>query len=111
MEQYERLIPLVQQHAAGGYIYAAPDCPKVYFLSGLRNPTRTLFDFFDNAMGRTERILNAIEAHQVKVVVIRNDRRILRQFSPSLPPDLAGALQQRFPNSATVAWFEVRWRP
>src|SRR5439155_25723243 len=36
---YDELIPLVQSHAAGKFIYAAPDCPEVYFLSGLQNPT------------------------------------------------------------------------
>ena len=38
-KQYEQLIPVVQEHAAGNsFIYAGPDCPEVYFLSGKQNP-------------------------------------------------------------------------
>src|ERR1700674_3477132 len=44
---YSQLIPLIQEHAGTGEIYAAPDCPQIYFLSGYRNPTRALFDFLE----------------------------------------------------------------
>ena len=46
-DEYERLVAELRAHASSGYMYATPDCPEVYFLSGLRNPTRTFFDFFD----------------------------------------------------------------
>ena len=39
--QYDRLVPLVTGLAGGGSLYAGPDCPEVYFLTGLPNPTRT----------------------------------------------------------------------
>jgi hypothetical protein len=104
---YEQLIPLVQQHAgAGDFIYAGPDCPEVYFLSGKQNPTRTLFDFFDSPIGRTERVLATIESHQVKVAAILTQPA----FSPPMANDLLAALRERFPNSAVVGKFEVRWR-
>jgi hypothetical protein len=105
--EYERLVPEVRKHAAGGFMYAAPDCPEVYFLSGLRNPTPTLFDFLDDPAGRTERILNALEKHQVKVIAIFGKPA----FSPPLAPDLRRVLAERFPESTTVGRFEVRWRP
>jgi hypothetical protein len=103
---YGRLIPLMQEHAAGKYAYAAPDCPEVYFLSGLRNPTRTLFDYFDDPDRRTTRILSAIEQNRVNVVAILNKP----PFSLPLAPDLRAALAERFPNSSIVGRFEVRWR-
>jgi hypothetical protein len=103
---YERLIPLIQEHAKGGYAYAAPDCPEVYFLSGLQNPTRTLFDFFDHPEDHTRRTLSAIEQNRVNVVAILTRP----PFSGPLAPDLRAALTQRFPNSSTVGRFEVRWR-
>lgn len=106
-QEYERLIPLVQDHAAGEYIYAAPDCPEVYFLSGLRNPTRNLFDFLDDPAGRTARILSTLETHHVKVVAILTQPA----FSGPLEPDLRAALIERFPDSVSVGRFEVRWRP
>ncbi len=105
--QYELLIPLLHEHAAGTFIYAAPDCPEVYFLSGLRNPTRTLFDFFDEPAGRTERILGALQTHQVNEIAIFSSP----WFSGPLAPDLRAALQERYPRAATVGQFEVRWRP
>lgn len=105
-QEYEQLIALVQGHAAGGYMYAAPDCPEVYYLSGLRNPTRALFDFMDDAAGRAERTLSALEAHQVNVVAILNQPA----FSAPLAPNLRTALTERFPHSTTVGRFHVRWR-
>jgi hypothetical protein len=97
---------MAQQHASGQFIYAAPDCPEVYFLTGLRNPTRTLFDFFDEQEGRTQRILNAIQNHHVNVIVVASQQ----PFSPPIAPDLLSALKDQFPQSAKVGRFVVRWR-
>lgn len=106
-EQYDRLIPVVEEHAGSGqFIYAAPDCPEVYFLSGKQNPTRTLFDFLDEPTGRSERVLHAIESHQVRVVAILTRPG----FSPPLSADLVNALRERFPDSTKIGRFEVRWR-
>ena len=46
---YDELIPFVQHLAAGRHLLAGPECPEVYFLSGLKNPTTILFDFFREA--------------------------------------------------------------
>jgi hypothetical protein len=106
--EYEQLIPLVQQHAgASDFIYAGPDCPEVYFLAEKHNPTRTLFDFFDEPAGHTARILAAIEAHHVEVVAIL----VRPEFSPPMSPELVSELRREFPNSTDVGRFEVRWRP
>jgi hypothetical protein len=101
----EELVSLVTQHARGNYIYASPDCPQVYFLSGFRNPTRTLFDFLDEPMGRTGRILAMIHAHRVNLVVINH----APSFSGPVAPDLLGALEHEFPERAMVGDFEIRW--
>ena len=105
-ETYESLIPLVQRHAAGGFIYAAPDCPEVYFLSGLGDPSGILFDFFDDPANRTERILKTIERNAVNVVVLNNST----YFSRPIAADLREALTTRFPNSTAVGRFNVRWK-
>jgi len=103
---YERLIGLVQEHAQGPFIYAAPDCPEVYFLSGRRNPTRTLFDFFDSEAGRSTRILRALQQHDVRVVVINTHP----PFSAALDAALGAALVSQFPTAQQVGPFTVRWR-
>jgi 4-amino-4-deoxy-L-arabinose transferase-like glycosyltransferase len=106
-EAYRRLIPMLRARARGGYIWASPDCPEVYFLSGLRNPTRTLFDFFDEPAGRTARVLHALEQHGVTVVVM-NARPA---FSQPIPDDLVAALETRYPYATNIGTFHVRWRP
>jgi hypothetical protein len=105
-EMYRRAVPLLQQHARGGYTWAAPDSPELYFLSGLRNPTRSLFDFFDDTTGRTTRTLEALDRHAVTAVVINS----APQFSPEIAPDLAAELGRRYPHAADVGKFQVRWR-
>lgn len=105
-EVYRVLIPLLQARARGGYTWASPDMPEVYFLSGLKNPTRSMFDFFDDTTGRSARILAALGAHGVTAVVL--NRR--PAFSAPLADDLVGALEQRYPFGANVGPFQVRWR-
>jgi hypothetical protein len=101
------LIRIIAEHARGTYIYATVDCPEVYFLSGFRNPTRTLFDFLDEQSGRTQRIMAAIRTHEVNLVVINN----AGSFSDPVPPDLREAFENEFPEQTSVGSFEVRWKP
>lgn len=105
---YDELIPLIQSHARGKFMYAAPDCPEVYFLSGLRNPTRTLFELFDERAGRTERILDVLESHDVSVVAF--NEATARDEPKDLDPALRTAIEQRFPHSQEIGYYEVRWK-
>jgi len=100
------LVGLIHQHAQGDYIYATPDCPQVYFLSGFRNPTRTQFDFLDDPVGRTERILTSIHAHKVNLVVIYRSP----SFSGPVPADLLEQLEVEFPQTVDTHNYQVRWR-
>jgi len=104
--QYETLIPVVLAHARSQYTYATPDCPEVYFLSGLRNPTRTIFDFFDDSKDRTNRIMRELKKHDVHVVSLN----LKPQFSGPVPQDLESALEARFPQHTRIGNFIVRWR-
>ena len=58
---YDAMIPLVRAHAVGNFIYAAPDCPEVYFLSGLNSPSRHYFEFAEDPHDYTKRTLEALE--------------------------------------------------
>lgn len=104
--EYVELVAMVRTHAKTGYMYAAPDSPEVYFLSGLRNPTRVLFDFFVSRESRVAQTLGAIDRHAVSVIAI--NRR--PAFSGPLPGALTWRLRQQFPHSDSVGRFEVRWR-
>jgi len=106
-DEYARLIPLIQQHATGDYIYAGPDAPEVYFLAGKRNPTRTLFDFLGrDTTNHNQNILDAIARNEVNVIAVREQP----YFSRPLSPQLIQALAVKFPNSQAVGEFQVRWR-
>jgi hypothetical protein len=102
---YEQLIPFIQFHASGKFIYCAQDCPQVYFLSGLENPTRTLFDFLEDPRGRTDRIMSLLESRKVNVVAINDNPK----FSGPIDPVLRQALEQRYAHAMQFGPFEVRW--
>lgn len=104
--EYERLVELVKRHARGEYIYAGPDSPEVYFLSGLRNPTRTILEFLDLTDGRETRVLREIDKRRVRVVVLQSEP----EFSNPLSGEMVSALEGRFPHWERVGRFEVRWR-
>ena len=105
---YTQLVDVVRRHAGSdsSYIYAAPDAPEVYFLTGLKNPTRTMYDFFDNKEARTERLLASLRAHDVRVVAINTTP----EFSPKVEGVLRSTLEREYPRSVGVGPFEVRWR-
>lgn len=103
---YSRLVTTVRGRARGPWVYATPDCPEVPYLTGLKNPTRTLFDFFDDPNGRTNRILSTLDRDSVRVAVIN----LRPGFSGPPPADLQAGLEQRFPNRIIIGRFDVRWR-
>jgi hypothetical protein len=105
-EAYEELIPLIQEHAGTGEIFAAPDCPEIYFLAGYRNPTRSLFDFFEDDSRNRKRILRLLDERPIRVIVLNR----YPPFSAPMPPDVRQALLARYPYSANIQNFEVRWR-
>jgi hypothetical protein len=104
---YEALGRVIKDRARGEYLYATPDCPEVDFLYGFRNPTRTLFDFVDDPVGRTNRILHALHDRDVNIIVINRQP----DFSHAVPPDLLAMLEKEYPEQQEVGHFVVRWKP
>jgi len=103
---YEELIPVVESHAAGRFIYAAPDCPEVYFLSGGQSPSRHYFEYAEDEPERDSSVLKKLEKLKVNVVAINRDPL----FSPMMSQELESELEKRFPNSAKSGRFMVRWK-
>jgi hypothetical protein len=97
--QFEEMISMVQRYAPpGAAIFATPDCPEVYFLADRPNPTRTMYDFFDDPEGREERLLEMIDREHIPVVVINREPL----FSDRVSPEFTAALWQRF-----TAWKRI----
>lgn len=102
---YEKLIGAVQVLAKDRTLWAGPDAPEIYFLSGVPNRTRTLFDFLDADAGKVP-IIERVRATKASLVVLK----LQPDFSP--PPDQAtvNALAAEFPNGRSAPGFLVFWR-
>jgi len=100
-QAYEALIDELVVRAGGGPIWAGPDAPEVYFLSGFRNRGRALFDFLGDAGEPPLSKFNGVTA------VALNTKPA---FSPPLSKELMDSLRARFPAGHPVGNFELRWR-
>ena len=105
-EQYGALVAAIEQRNPGPEIYAGPDCPEVYFLSGRRNPTRSFFEFQGELGENPEALLPILEARGVRLVVLNRSPDFTDRF------DLAFtvALKERFPKRAFIGEFLLMWR-
>jgi hypothetical protein len=103
---YSEVVKLVQKYSNSKYIYAAPDCPEVYFLSGMHNPTRNLFDFFADSAETGDSLRRLFKEKKINVVVINHKP----EFSGILKQQSAIMLQQKFPHSMDIGRFSVRWK-
>lgn len=101
---YNELIPLVRVHAGNGEIYAGPDCPEVYFLTGYRNLTPDIYDFLRPES--QEAIVALIADPRIRVVVVNTEPPL----SPTLPHEMITAIAREFPQGDMIGAFEVRWR-
>lgn len=103
---YERLAGLVQEHAHGGGLWAGPDAPEVYYLTGLPNPTPTLYEFLDATPRDVSTLDTLFVSHDVRVVVLNREPL----FSTAADTTLVGWLYRSFPEGETVGPFSVRWK-
>jgi hypothetical protein len=112
VELYERAVPEVLRHAGNAPIYAGPDSPGFYFLTGHRNPTPIYFEFLAGADAQPQRILNAIDTSGVRTVVINHGGTYSGRYNPSGPPspELLNGLRERFPQATVIGYFEIRWK-
>jgi hypothetical protein len=106
--RYEQVVGLLRAHSReGSFIYAGPDSPELYYLAQRRNPTRMLYDFFDDPAQHDSAVIRVIDSLGVTAVAI--NRQPL--FSHWMDSTLGTGLRTRFPESAIVDNFVVRWRP
>jgi hypothetical protein len=103
---YETLVRDVREHADGGKLWAGPDAPEVYYLTGLSNPTPTLYEFLDATPPRVAGLDTLFAADDVRVVVL--NRKPL--FSAPAAADVVTWLYRAFPAGRDVGPFSVRWK-
>ena len=105
-QTYEDVVRLLRQHAAGGTIYAGPDCPEIYFLSGFPNRTRAIFDFL-SPTSIDESAMSAMLADGSIRAVVVNTAPL---FSPKIDPAVLQLIEARFPSSQQIGRFIVRFK-
>jgi hypothetical protein len=105
-QKYGRLVTLVHEKAKNGPLYAGPDAPEVYFLSGMQNPTPMIFDFFEDYSEQSPRILKTLDTVQPNVIVINR----LPGFTTPFSGGLREKLEARYPEMTNIGKFQVRWR-
>ena len=103
---YNALVPMLRAHARGGYTWASPDTPEIYFLTGLNNPTRSFFEIFDDSANTDDRVLRALDAHGVTAIVLNARPAFSRAVSQPFYLQLAA----RYPSSQWVGPYQLRWR-
>jgi hypothetical protein len=103
---YSEIVRLIDRHSApGDLLYAGPDAPEVYFLSGRPNRTPFLFEFLADDTEVARSLGTLLTDRRLTVAVVNTEP----DFSPSLDDGLARLLERRLPNSERVGPFEVRW--
>jgi len=103
---YAGILKLVADKARGKALFAGPDCPEVYFLSGRKNPTRAILEFNSESATHGLPLPAFLEENGIQVVVINRKPA----FSVPLEPGIAGAIDATFPRDREFGNFEVRWR-
>jgi hypothetical protein len=107
-QDYARFAKALPAHAGGSaWMWAGPDLPEMYPVSGLRNPTRNLFEVFDDPATFEPTLLRTLRARDVHVVVINPEP----PFSRPLSPATLAAIEARYPHAQTVGRLVMRWRP
>ena len=98
---FDDVARFLREHSPNGLMFAANDCPELYFLSGLKNVTR------DDTGEPPEEILKAIQSDDLKLVVI-NDA----PFFPGavMRPEVKAEVMRRFPHTTRFGIFQVFWK-
>lgn len=103
---YEDMVKLVQEKAAGRPIWAGPDAPELYFLSGLPNRTRTFFEFLDPPEQNARPLVERLDALGVGVAVLK----LRPDFWPRPTMATMDSLRPAFPHQRKFLDYIVYWR-
>jgi hypothetical protein len=106
--QYAELIPVIKKIAGPDPILAGPDCPEVYFLSGIKNPTPVIFDSLEDTRSYEGNMKSLLDRPNFLKAAVLHDATVSGTYQLKiLRPLVVG----RFPNSRKIGSFTVYWRP
>jgi hypothetical protein len=97
---YEAAARVISEHGTNGLLLATPECPDLYFLTGLRNPTRN-----DAGLG-WEEVLQEIQKPDLNVVAINT----APTFAGRIPPEVVQEIARQYPHRVGVGKYWIVWR-
>ena len=100
---YGALVAALAEAPPTSRLYAGPDCPEVYFLSGRRNPTRFFFDYQGELRDDPDALRRRIEDDGIGIVVIQG----APSFSRPLPESFEASLRTRFGPPERIGRFRL----
>jgi hypothetical protein len=103
---YRHVVARIQALGASSHIYAGPDAPELYFLTGRQNPTRAEFEFLERGSTADRELLRALDRYRVSLVALN----LRPGFSPPLDSHVRAVLSARYPHHERIGRFELRWR-
>jgi hypothetical protein len=106
VSQYTALLGSIEELAPGRTLWAGPDAPEVYFLSGVPNRTRTMFDFLDDSPTATLPLAARVHRAGATLVVVKT----APSFSARPSEDALAQLRARYPHERTHPGFVVLWQ-
>jgi hypothetical protein len=98
--EYWTLVEALASRPAAGGLYAGPDCPEVYFLSGRANPTRFFFDY-QGELYDPDTLLRFLDDRAIATVVIDRSPAFSRPF----PETFLDALLRRYSEPERIGRF------
>jgi hypothetical protein len=102
---YRDLVELLRERAEGP-IWAGPDAPEVYFLSGIPNRTRTMFEFLRLRPASGRGFVDELESRGVSMVVVN----LVPGFSEPIAPASIDSLRVAFPGERQIMDYLVLWK-
>jgi hypothetical protein len=105
--QYTELIPFIKKIAGRDAILAGPDCPEVYFLAGIKNPTPIIFDSLEDTRDYERNMKSLIDRPNFLKAAVLHDATVSGAYQLQV---LRPLVVSRFPNSRKIGSFTVYWR-
>ena len=87
-------------------MYAGPELPEVYFLSGSRSPGRDSYSLFASPVSDSTELARVFDVNAANVIVIK----ARPMFNPPLRDDIYRWLTIRYPQGEAMDTLQVRWR-